>query len=459
MTRRPGTAFAALAALGATGVLAACGSDENEPEESDEGPVTLSVVSLPPGSEPAAFEAFDQQVADFEEKNADIDIEAQEYEWEAPTFAAQLAGGTLPTVFEIPFTDGKALIENGQLADLSEQVESLPYADEFNPNVLDAGQDEDGNVFGLPKEAYGIGLQYNRTLFEQAGLDPDQPPTTWDEIREYAKQISEATGKAGYAQMTRDNTGGWMLTTLTYALGGRMQEPDGDSYQATLDNPQTKEALQKLQEMRWADNSMGSEFLYDWGGINQAFAAGQIGMYMGGSDVYTSLKRENNITPADYGLAVLPLDSSSDAGILGGGTLIVASAKASEAEKNAAIKWIDYYYMRKQTDQDAAVLDAKTLADSGQPVGTPKLPVFNKEMLDQSLEWIAEYINVPLDQMTSFTDGVYDQQLVAEPAAHTQELYAALDAVVQTILTDQNADVDQLLATANDNVQRILDQG
>ncbi len=112
---------------------------------------------------------------------------------------------------------------------------------------------------------------------------------------------------------------------------------------------------------------------------------------------------------------MLPLDSSPDAGILGGGTLIVVSAKASESEKNAAIKWIDYYYMRKQTDQDTAVLGAKGLADSGQPVDTPKLPVFKQEMLDQSLEWIAAHINVPLDQMTSFTDGVFDQQLVAEP--------------------------------------------
>ena len=36
--------------------------------------------------------------------------------------------------------------------------------------------------------SYGIGLHYNRALFEEAGLDPDQPPTTWDEVREYAKR-------------------------------------------------------------------------------------------------------------------------------------------------------------------------------------------------------------------------------------------------------------------------------
>lgn len=456
-TRR--SALVALAALAATGVLAACGSDDSGSGEEDGGKVELSVVSLKPGSEQAAFDAFDQQVADFEAKNPDIDIQAEEYEWEAPTFAAQLAGGTLPTVFEIPFTDGKTLIENEQIADLSEQAESLPYVGDFNPNVISAGQDADGNIYAIPKEAYGVGLQYNRTLFQQAGLDPDKPPTSWDEVREYAKAISEKTGQTGYAQMTKDNTGGWMLTTLTAAFGGRMQEGEGDTVKATVTNEETKEALGALKAMRWEDNSMGSEFLYDWGGINQAFAAGKIGMYMTGSDVYTSLRQENGIKPEDYGLAALPLASSSDAGILGGGTLIAVSAKASDAEKDAAVKWIDYYYMRKLTDKDAAVLDAKTLADNGQPVGVPKLPIFNKAMLDESLTWIEPYVNVPLAQMSSFTDNVFDQQLVGEPSSHTQETYAALDSVVQSVLTDQNADVDQLLSTTQSNIQSVIDKG
>ena len=184
-------------------------------------------MSLRPGSEQEAFDAFEEQVAQFEAANPDIDVVSEEYEWTGPTFAAQLAGGTLPDVFTIPFTDGKSLIEQGQLADISEQVAALPYADQFNPNVLDAGQDADGNIFAIPTAAYGIGLHYNRALFEQAGLDPDQPPTSWAEVREYAKAIADETGQAGYVQMSQSNTGGWQLTTLSYAHGGRVQEGAG----------------------------------------------------------------------------------------------------------------------------------------------------------------------------------------------------------------------------------------
>ncbi len=421
--------------------------------------VAITVVSLKPGSEQSAFDAFEAQVAQFEDANPNIDVTSREYEWTGPTFAAEVAGGTLPDVFTIPFTDGKSLIEQGQLADISAEVAQLPYASKFNTNVLAAGQDDAGKTFALPTAAYGIGLQYNRTLFKEAGLDPDKPPTTWDEIRAAAKTIAEKTGQAGFSQMTQSNTGGWMLTTLTYAQGGRMQDNSGGSVKSTINNPGTKAALETLKAFRWADNSMGSNFLLDWGGINQEFAAGKIGMYMGGSDVYTSLKQQNGLKPEDYGLAALPLTSSADAGILGGGTLVAVNPKATEAERAAAVKWIDFYYIAKLLDEDAAVLDAKTLSEAGQPVGVPSLPIFDKATFDQSLEWIESYVNVPLDQMASFREGVFEQPLVPEPSAHTQEMYAILDAVVQAVLTDQNADIDALLTDADTQVQALIDAG
>jgi multiple sugar transport system substrate-binding protein len=453
--RKAATAVSAV--LIAAGLLAACSTSPGQPDAG--GKTAITVVSLKPGSEQSAFDAFENQVKQFEAANPDIDVTSQEYEWTGPTFTAQLAGGTLPTVFTVPFTDGKSLIERGQLADLSQYVRAFGYADKFNPTVLRSGQSADGGIFGVPTAAYGVGLHYNRTLFKQAGLDPDKPPATWDEVRSYAKQIAERTGQAGYAQMTQENTGGWMLTSLTYALGGRMQVANGDKVEATIDNPGAREALTRLREMRWQDNSMGSNFLYDWGSINQEFAAGRIGMIMAGSDIYESLVQQNNIKPADYGLAVLPLAPGGSAGLLGGGTLAAVNVKASPKQQAAAAKWIDFYYMSKFLKQDAAVLDAKTLSESKQPVGLPKLPIFDKATLDQYNQWIKPYVNVPLPQMRSFNEGIFDQELAGEPTAHTQEMYAVLDTVVQAVLTDPGANIDQLLSTADSDVQAILDRG
>ena len=180
-------------------------------------------------------------------------------------------------------------------------------------------------------------------------------------------------------------------------------------------------------------------------------------MYVPGGGNYGNLKTQNGLNPDDYGVTVLPLADNADAGTLGGGTLAVVRAKADESTREAAVKWIDFYYMSKLTVEDAAKLDAKARADSGAPVGEPELPVFDKATYEQRLGWLSEYVNVPLEQMTPYTENVFDQPLVTEPKTATQEIYALLDPVVQTVLTEEGADIKGLLATAEADAQAIID--
>lgn len=443
-------ALSGTAVLSTAALLAGCAGSTGGDAAAD-GPVTIQ-VAIDAGLEPEARETFDARVAEFEEANSDITVEAQEYTWTGTTFAAELAGGTLPDVFPIPFTDGRGLIERKQIADISGLVAELPYADKFNPNVAQAGQDADGNMWAVPIAAYGQGLHYNRTLFEEAGLDPDKPPTTWDEVREYAKQITDATGEAGYATMTLANTGGWILATTVNAFGGRTE--NNDSTAPTIDSDAVVEALEYLHELRWDDNSMGANFLYDWGTINQDFAAGRIGMYISGGGNYPNLVTQNALSPDDYGLTVLPLQGD-DPGVLGGGTLAAVNPKATAAEQAASVKWIDFYYMGKITNEEAATASAKLSASLDQPVGAPELPVFDQELFDQNREWISEFINVPVEQMNPYTDQIGEQQILPEPRISTQEVYALLDTVVQAVLTDQNADIKSLLADAQTQAEGI----
>jgi ABC-type glycerol-3-phosphate transport system substrate-binding protein len=423
-------------------------------------PVTITVGVLRPGATQEAADALNLQIDQFQTDYPWITVEPEEYNWTAPTFTAALAAGTLPDVFTIPFTDGKGLIAQHQIVNIDARVRALPYADKFNKNVLVNGQDADGAIWAVPTQAYGMSLTYNRTLFKAAGLDPDKPPTTWDEVKAAAKTIFEKTGVAGFAEMATENTGGWQITTMTYALGGRMETVGDDGkVTATLTNAATKQALQYLHDLRWTENSMGSTFDYAWGTINQAFAAGQIGMFTGGSDLYTAMVQNNGLKADDYGVTTIPLANDPNAGVLGGGTLAAVNVATTEDQRDAAVTWIDWYYMNKLLTQEGAVADATALKANNQPVGVPALPIFDKATYDQSQEWIKDYINVPTAQMTSFTSKIFDQQLVNEPVAHTQDLYAALDPVVQAVLTDQNADIDALLDAANKQVQSILDQG
>jgi multiple sugar transport system substrate-binding protein len=465
MTARPGrTGLMVVTMAAAIFSLSACGSTNTSSSAGANAgshkPVSITVGVLRPGATQEAADALNLQINEFQAKYPWITVVPEEYDWTAPTFTAALAAGTLADVFTIPFTDGKGLIAQHQIVNIDARVRKLPYVSKFNPSVLVNGQDEKGKIWAVPTQAYGMSLTYNRTLFTQAGLDPDKPPTTWDEVKAAAKTIAEKTHQAGFAEMATENTGGWQLTTMTYSLGGRMETvADDGRVTATLTNDATKSALQFLRGLRWDDNSMGSTFDYAWGSINQAFAAGQIGMFTGGSDLYTAMVQNNNLNAADYGVTVIPLGNSPDAGVLGGGTLAAVNVNTTEDQRDAAVTWIDWYYMNKLLTQDGAVADAKALKANNQPVGVPALPIFDKTTYDQSQVWIKDYINVPTAQMTTFTSQIFNQKLVNEPTAHTQELYAALDPVVQAVLTDKNANIDGLLAAANKQVQAILDAG
>ena len=422
--------------------------------------VTISVASLIPGSTPEAVKQFNAQVKQFEHKYPTIKVKPVEYQWTAPTFAAKLAAGTLPTVFEVPFTDARTLGDHGQLANLTPYFKQLPYHKKYNKAVIAEGTDAKGQVIALPKGAYAQALHYNRALFKQAGLNPNKPPTTWAQIRKDARIISKKTGKPGYVEMAKDdNTAGWILTTLVYSLGGRMEKGHGTGAKATLNNKYTVQALNMLKSMRWTDNSMGSNFDYGWSDINQAFAAGQVGMYISGSDVYTNLVQAYNVKSSTYGLSTIPLANNKKAGVLGGGTLAAVRPKVSKATLAAAMKWIDFFYERPLISKKQAIRNAKTLVANHQPVGVPALPLFNRKQYNRANRWIKPYINVPIGHMRPFLDGIFKQTLIPEPAASTQSVYHALNAVVEAVLTNKNTNVSQMLQQANAEAQAAIKQG
>jgi multiple sugar transport system substrate-binding protein len=422
--------------------------------------VTINVAALRPGSSDEANKQFNDNVALFEKQHPNIDVKPIEYAWNGATFAAQLAAGRLPTVFTVPFTDARTLGEHRQVADITAGVKKWAYFKKFQKTIIAEATTSKGRIIGVPYAAYAQALHYNRALFRQAGLDPNKPPTTWAQLRKYAKQISDRTGAAGYAQMgLNDNTAGWIATTVTYTLGGRMEKGRGTSATATLNNPNTVQALNLLRQMRWTDKSMGSTFDYTWPTINQAFAAGKIGMFINGSDIYTFLVQAANLDPNIYAIAPLPLAKNKNAGVLGGGSIAVVRPDTKGAKLDAALKWIDFFYMEKLIKKPAALRDAKILVANKQPVGVPAFPIFNKKQYDVANSWIKPYINVPLKQMAPFLKGIFKQNLYPEPAASTQSVYHALDPVVQAVFADRNANIASLLAQANEVAQKAIREG
>jgi ABC-type glycerol-3-phosphate transport system substrate-binding protein len=457
MTR---TARCVAALSTAVALLAAAACADGTTPAADSGgaidenaPVTITIGDRPTPDKPNDIAAFDRNVKKFMDEHSNITVKSTENKWDAQTFQAQVAGGSLPTVMNISFTEPANMIPNKQLPDITDELKLVDLTKDLNPNVLKIVQDGNGRIYGVPIDVFSVGLAYNRELFKQAGLDPDKPPTTWDEVRQYAQQITEKTGKAGYAQLTKDNTGGWMLTTMTYSMGGTVQSADGKK--STFNDAPTKKALQLLKDLRWTDNTMGSNFLYNQEEIRQDFAAGKIGMVLQAPDAYDMCVKNFGMKPADYGHGALPQDGGPH-GTLTGGSIKMINPKASKNEIVAALKWIKSQEFDKYTNEQLAVQNAKeTIADKGF-VGRPGITPLSQQTYDQYNQWREQYNNVPVQQFAGYIESTKSLKLLPEPANKAQEVYAMLDPVVQKVLTDKNADIDKLLTDAASKIDARL---
>src|SRR5262249_1119626 len=153
-----------------------------------------------------------------------------------------------------------------------------------DPGVLNVLKDG-GKLYGLPTSYYQMGLIYNRKIFQDAGLDPNKPPTTWDEVRQDAKAIQDKLGSKGingYMDNSAGNQGGWHLVSEMYGVGSKAVDDSGQK--AAFNNDQTKSVLQSLHDMRWTDKSMPATPGLQWGDVQKAMGTGKIGMYVGAPD-------------------------------------------------------------------------------------------------------------------------------------------------------------------------------
>lgn len=452
-----GKAGAALAALTASALLiSGCAGDGGGTQT--DGPVTIVVGGKPAATDEAGLKVFTSKVEAFEEANPDITIEASETTYDPTTFAALVAGGTLPTVMSVPVTDIQSLIAREQIKDLSSFYESDEALAQLNPSVVANVQSPSGAYFGIPVSGFTLAILANRAVLTQAGLDPDEVElATWDDVAEVAATVTANTDAAGLAQLTTKNLGGWTLTAISAAFGGLVETTTDGETVASVDNPATGEALQYLSDLRWEADALGSNFLLDFDAAGAALASGQYGLMVGASEWYNPLVRKFGMAPTDFGLYPLP-QASGGLGSLGGGTVAIVSADATDAEAAAAVKWTEFYYLDKFIDLEFAAQEAEAAAADGAPVPRVGLPVVDEQRYAEYLEAIAPSINVPLENLEVYYAATRspDFTVVTEPAVEAQQIYALLDTVLQAVLTDQNADIEALLATAQTQAETIV---
>ena len=224
-SRRLKAIAAVLAACAVAATATACSSSSSPSSSSptsssslanasSTAPVTISVNCEPPTSTPQPRANWVADVAAFEKLYPYITIKSDDANpCDNPTtFNAQLASGKMDNVFYTYFTDAGNVISSGQSADIQPYASQINDYSSIQSSLLDVyrkGAAASGDLYGIPTGNYSLGLVYNKTLFREAGLNPNDAPTTWAQVEQDAIAITKlGHGIQGYADYSADNTGG-----------------------------------------------------------------------------------------------------------------------------------------------------------------------------------------------------------------------------------------------------------
>ena len=280
-------------------------------------------------------EVVDGIVSDFEAANPDIKVNAiysGDYDDTRVRALSALASGD-PAQLAVMFSiDAYDLIEQ----DLVMAFDDISGVDKnwlnsFYPALMANGNIE-GKTWGIPFQRSTIVAYYNKDLFRAAGLDPEAPPTTWDEIISMGKTLT----KDGTYGLMIPSTGYpyWMFQALAIQNGKEVMSNDGLT---TYFDDQTVIDTLDFWKSLSTEHGIMPEGTVEWGTLRQAFLEGKTAMMWHSTGNLTAVK---NNASFDFGVAELPANVRKGSPT-GGGNFYVFKETSAE-ERAAALKLIEF---------------------------------------------------------------------------------------------------------------------
>lgn len=242
-------------------------------------PVTINYYNYNLASAGNGAEATKRLIAEFEAANPNIKINgvgvtAAEI---GTRIQADIAANNGPDVAQMVFSDFDFMIHNlGAVAleDIIPETELKQHFDGISEKGLQLGV-YDNKTYGLAYTFSTPVLFYNADIFRKAGLDPEQPPKTWAEVKTAALAIVDKTDADGIATgIFGPSAGDWLFQGVVRSNGGGVLSADRKTL--TFAEPAAVEAVAMLKDL----NESGAYTNLDITAAMDAMAAGTVGMYL-----------------------------------------------------------------------------------------------------------------------------------------------------------------------------------
>lgn len=285
----------------------------------------------------ALTEVVDGIVARFEEQNPDVTVNAiyaGNYDDTRIKALAALDSGE-PAQLAVMFSiDAYDLIEQDLIVPFESVIETeeeRAWLDSFYPALMANGRIE-GQTWGVPFQRSTIVAYYNEDMFREAGLDPQNPPETWDELVSMGKDLT--TEDRHGLMIPSTGYPYWMFQALAIQNGQELMSNDGLT--TYFDDPDTVAALEFWKSLS-TEHGIMPEGTVEWGTLRQAFLEGETAMMWHSTGNLTAVK---NNAGFDFGVAMLPANERLGSPTGGGNFYLFKDS--TDAEKQAALALIKF---------------------------------------------------------------------------------------------------------------------
>lgn len=300
------------------------------PEPSE--PVTITFASWVHGD----ADYWESMAERFHELHPNITIEFQDVPFEEmhDKLVTQIAANNPPDAAYIDssmvsdFSSRDALVSLDQFVSTSQVID----LDDYVPAFLKSAMYE-GKLYGLPIDGETTGLFYRTDRFEEAGLDPNKPPKTWEEFQLYAEKLTNPDEKK-YGTIVFSTEAAYYFYPWLWQAGGDTLSPDGAD--VIWDSAEGQEAANFYVNLA---KYSPPDFLASnsWDG-RVAFANGDVAMYVAGAWFAGVLLTEFPDATGKWNSAPLPEYRECATTIAGDNLVVFAGSKNPEA----AYKWIEF---------------------------------------------------------------------------------------------------------------------
>lgn len=332
-------------------VMAGCGTDgtadgtaEGGDEEAGSSEVELTMY-YPVAVGGPLTDVVDGLISGFEAEHEGVTVEAvYAGSYDETMTKAQTAarGGEAPDLAVLLSTELYTLLDDELIVPFDELIteEDQGWLDGFYDAFMANGRDGEGTTWSVPFQRSTIVQYYNKDVFEEAGLDPESPPQTWDELETISQAIVDSGAAEFGIEIPTTQFAYWLFQALAIQNDTLVVNEDGT--ETFFDDPGSIEALEfwlGLGEKRLAPPGT-----VEWASTPEDFLQGRTAMMWTSTGNLTNIKDNADF---EFGVSMLP-ENVRLGSPTGGGNFYIFQ-ETSEAEREAALDLIRWLTAPEQT--------------------------------------------------------------------------------------------------------------